>query len=89
MYYFGKCSSELAELVSLSYSRGRSTRYSDILHDFSVAIRGCYKDVYVNSFFPHAARLWNIPPIECFLLTYNLNGFKFTISRHLLNIASF
>ena len=28
-HYFGRCSSELAELVPLSYSRGRSTRYSD------------------------------------------------------------
>ena len=28
-YYFGRCSSELAELVPLPYSRGRSTRYSD------------------------------------------------------------
>ena len=29
MYYFGRCSSELAQLVSLPFSRGRSTRYSD------------------------------------------------------------
>ena len=27
--FFGSCSSELAQLVPLSYSRGRSTRYSD------------------------------------------------------------
>ena len=37
-YYFGRCSSELAQLVPLPYSRGRSTRYSDRLHDFSVTI---------------------------------------------------
>ena len=30
-YYFGRCSSELAELVPLPYSRGRSTRYSDMI----------------------------------------------------------
>ena len=46
-YYFGKCSSELAQKVPLRYSRGRSTRYSDRLH----------KDVYANSFFPRTARL--------------------------------
>ena len=40
-YYFGRCSSELAELVPLSYSRGRSLRYSDRLHDFSVTIPRC------------------------------------------------
>ena len=28
-YYFGRCSSELAQLVLLPYSRGRTTRYSD------------------------------------------------------------
>ena len=28
-YYFGSCSSELAQLVPLPYSRGRSTRCSD------------------------------------------------------------
>ena len=33
-YYFGRCSSELAQLVPLPYSGGRSTHYSDRLHDF-------------------------------------------------------
>ena len=56
-YYFGRCSSELAELIPLSYSRGRSTCYSDRLHDFSVTIPRCYKDVCVNSFFPRTARM--------------------------------
>ena len=56
-YYFGRCSSELAELVPLAYSRGRSTRSSDRLHDFSVTIPRCYKDVSANSFFPRTARL--------------------------------
>ena len=37
-YYFGRCSIELAQLVLLHFSRGRSTRYSDRLHDFSVTI---------------------------------------------------
>ena len=43
-YYFGRCSSELAQLVPIPYSRGRSTRYSDRLNDFSVTIPRCYKD---------------------------------------------
>ena len=88
-YYFGRCSSELAQLVPLPFSRGRSTRYSDGLHDFSFTIPRCYKDVYVNSFFPHTARLWNSLPIKCFPLTCNLNGFKSTINRHLLPVGSF
>ena len=75
-YYFGRCSSELAQLVPLPFSRGRSTCYSDRLHDFSVTIPRCYKDVYVNSFFPRTTKLWNSLPIECFPLTYDLSGFK-------------
>ena len=83
-YFFGICSSELAQLVPLPYSQGRSTRYSDRLHDFSVTISRCYKDIYVNSFFPGTARLWNTLPIECFPLTYDLSGFKSTVLGILL-----
>ena len=88
-YYFGRCSSELAQLVPLPFSQGRSTPYSDRLHDFSVIIPRCYKDVFVNSFLPRTARLWNSLPIECLPLTYNLNGFKARINRHLLAGGSF
>ena len=88
-YYFGRCSLELAQLVPLPFSPGRSTCYSDRLHDFSVTIPRCYKDVYVNSFFPRTAKLWNSLPIECFPLTYDLIGFKSRINRHLLTVGSF
>ena len=88
-YYFGRWSSELAQLVPLPFSRGRSTRYSDRLHDFSVPIPKCYKDVYVNSFFRRTARLGNYLPVEYFLLTYDLSGFKSRINRHLLTLGSF
>ena len=88
-YYFGRCFSELAQLVPLPFSRGRSTHYSDRLHDFSVTIPLCYQDTYVNSFFLPTARLWNPLPIECFPSNYNLNGFKSRINRHLLTGGSF
>ena len=88
-YYFGRCSSELAQLVPPPFSRGRSTHYSDKLHDFSVTIPRCYKDVYVNSFFPRTARLWNSLPIECSPITYDLSGFKSRIKRHILAVGSF
>ena len=87
-YYFVRCSSELAQLVPLPFSRGRSTRYSDRLHDFSVTIPRCYKDVYVNSFFPRTAKLWNSLLIECFTLAYDLSGFTSRINRHLLTVGS-
>ena len=56
-YYFGRCSSELAQLVPLCFSRVRWTRHFDRLHHFSVTIPRCYKDVYIYSFFPCTARL--------------------------------
>ena len=88
-YYIGRCSSELAQLAPLPYSRGRSTCYSDRLHDFSVTIPRCSKDVYVNNFFLRTARLWNSLSIECFPLTYDLSGFKSRISRYILTVGSF
>ena len=87
-YYFGRCSSELAQLVPLPFSRGRSTRYSERLHDFSVTIPRWYKDVYVNCFFPLKVRPWNSPPMECFPLALDLNGLKSRINRHLLTVGS-
>ena len=48
---------------------------------------GCYKDVYVNSFFPHTTRPRNSLPIEHFPLIFSC--FKSRINRHLLTIGSF
>ena len=55
-YYFGWCSSELAQLVPLPFSRERSSCYSDRSYDLSVTIPRCYKDVHVNCFFSRTAR---------------------------------
>ena len=71
-YYFGRRSPELVQLVSLPFSWGRSTRYFDRLHDFSVIIPKWYKDVYVNCFFTQTGRFWISLPKECFRLTYDL-----------------
>ena len=63
--------------------------FSVRLHVFSVTIPRCYKDVFVNTFFPRTARLWGSLPIECFPLTYDLSGFTSRINRHLLIVGSF
>ena len=88
-YYVGRYSWELAQLVTLLFSQGWSTCYSDSLHDFSVTIPRYYKDVYVSSFFPRTARLWSSLPIECFPLTYDQSGFKSRINRKLLAVGFF
>ena len=64
--YFGRYQSELAELVLLSYSHGRST-HSDRLHGFSVTVPRCYKDIYDSSFLSRIDRLWNSMPADTFL----------------------
>ena len=88
-YYFGRCSSELAAPFPLPYSRGKSTWCSNRLHDFSVIIPKCYKDVYVNGLFPDTARLWNPLPVEYFPLTFDLNCFKSAVNWHLSFLGPF
>ena len=50
-YFFGRCSSEMAELVALPYPPGTSTRYSNRLHDFPATNPRFYEDVFVKNFF--------------------------------------
>ena len=63
--------------------------FSDRLHNFSVTIPSYYKDVYVYSFFPRTARIWNSQSIECFPLTFDLSGFTSRINRHLLTVRGY
>ena len=71
-YYFGRCSPELAEMVPLPHSSGRSSRYPNRLHDFLVI----FLDVVVMSlptvsFYSQLGS--GILHAECFPLTYDLN----------------
>ena len=72
---FGRCLSKVTQQVSLPYSRGKSTHYSDRLHDFSVTIpkmlQGCLCQQFLSSH-----RLWNSLPKKCFPLTFDLNSFE-------------
>ena len=64
----GRCSCESAELFPLILVGGRSTRYSNKLHDFSETITRSYKNVNINSFSLATAFLWNSLPDYCFPL---------------------
>ena len=88
-YFLVRCSSELSQLVPLSFFWRRYTCYSDRLHNFSVAFPRCYKDAYVNSFFPFTARLRKSLSIECFPWTVDFSGFNSRINRHLLTVGCF
>ena len=77
------CATDSASL----FLREASRSYSD--YDFCITIPRCYKDIYVNSFFPVTAKCRNSLSKECFPLTYDLNGFNSRINRHLLTVGSF
>ena len=88
-FYFGRCSYDLAELVLLPHSNGRSTLYYNRLHDFSFTIPWCFKDVYFNSSFPQTARFWSSLPVQFFPLASNYNYFKSWVNTQLFNLGSF
>ena len=71
------------------HSCGRTTRYSDTVYDFSATIPRFFKDFSVNSFFPHAARLWNSLSAKSFPLTYDLNGLMSRLYKQYLSLGSF
>ena len=86
-YYFGRYSSEMAELVPLPPSHGRSTRYSNKLHHSTLTIPIFFEDINVNSFFLRTAGLCNYFPKERFSLIYNLNAFKSRVNRSFLPLS--
>ena len=84
-YYFGRYSSELAQLVPLPYSRGRSTCYFLIFLSSFLDVKRM--STPIGSFL--AQLDWNSLPIEWFSLTHDFSGFKSRINRRLLTVGSF
>ena len=73
-YYYGKCSSELADLVPPKHVTVRSTRFSKQLHRHTV--NSLRTKFYQPNFFPRTAALWNSLTNECFPTDYDLTAFK-------------
>ena len=67
--YFGRCSYELALKWYHFLNLEEGLPVIDKLRDFSATIPRRYKNVYINSFFPLRARLWNSRSVEWFALT--------------------
>ena len=76
-HYFGRCSSELAALVPLPRSRGRSACLSDRLHDFSVTTTKCYEDSHAISPPRITPATRNSLVSVCPTLTDDVNCFKY------------
>ena len=89
-YYFGRCLSErLNWFYFLILVAVPLVILIGCIVFLSPFVDRCCKDVYVNSFFPCTARLQNSFPAECFSLTYDLNGIKSGVNRHLFSMGSF
>ena len=69
----------------LVFLGGRSTRYSDRLHDYLPAFLDVTKMSTSTASFLAELDL----PIECFTLTSDLNRFDSRINRNLLTVGSF
>ena len=78
-YYFGTYSPELVQLFPPPVSQGRSTGNFYRLHDFSVTIPRCYKNVSIVSLFAQLDS--GIICQECFPLTCDLDSLKSRINR--------
>ena len=81
---------KLGEMPSQPYFKGRASCYSDRLCDisFKCVSMSTYRDIYVNSFFPHTARLRNSLPTKC-SLTYDLKSLTSQVNWQLSSIFFF
>ena len=81
---------KLGEMPPQPYFKGRASCYSDRLCDisFKCVSMSTYRDIYVNSFFPHTARLRNSLPTKC-SLTYDLKSLTSQVNWQLSSIFFF
>ena len=87
-YYYGKCSSELVDLIPLKRFSVRSTHFSEQVHRHTVNSLLCRTTFYQSSFFPRTAALWNSLTNECFPPDYDLTAFKGRVNKFLLLMCS-
>ena len=83
-YFYGKCSSEVVDLVPPKHVTVRSTRVSDQMYRHTFNSPMYRTKFYQSSFFPHTAALWNSLTIECFPPDYDLIAFKGRVNKFLL-----
>ena len=85
-YFHGHCSAELERLVPSRKVFPCDTRLAARAHEFTVDEPLITKDYRRTSFFPRTSSLWNSLPAECFPTTYNLQSFKSSVNKHLIQL---
>ena len=88
-YNFGRSLSKFPELVSLLILEAGPLVISVGWIILFVSICRCFKDTYVNSFFPRGDRPSNYLHVEHFPLTNGLSGLKSRINGYLLSLCFF
>ena len=83
-YYYGKCSSELADLVPPKRVTVRSIRFSEQIHRHAVNSPMCRTNFYQSSFCTRTATIWNSLINECFPPDYDLAAFKGKVNKFML-----
>ena len=81
-YYYGKCSSELADLIPVTLVI--VLMHSEQMHRHTVNSPLCRTKFYQSSFFPHAEALWNSLTNEFFPPDYELTAFKVRVNKFLV-----
>ena len=82
-YYYGKCSSELANLIPPKAVSARRIRLTEAGHQHRVNLQTPRTSLYRDSFFWRTTSLWNGLPPHIFPEQYNLQRFKKNVHRHL------
>ena len=82
-YYYGKCSSELADLVPPKRVTVASTRFSVHMHCHTVNYPMCSTKFYQSSFFLCTAALWNSLTNLCFPPDYDHTACKGRVNKFL------
>ena len=88
-YYYGKCSSELVNLVPPKRVTVRSTCFSEQMHRRTINSPLCSTKFYQSSIFPCTAALWNSLTNECYPPDYDLTAFKGRVNKFLLPVTSY
>ena len=83
-YFHGHCSEELASLVPSRKIFTCKTRLAAKAHEFTVEEPLISKNFRRSSFFPRTSRIWNSLSSDCFPPSYNLQSFKCSVNKYLL-----
>ena len=85
MYYFGKCSFGLSELIPAPQAFTSNTRLFGRSYSYTVAYMA-HRTTHCreNSFFTRTARLWYDLPPNIFPDNFNISLFKASVNKHFL-----